>query len=38
MLLRFNDVPRDATNLDETGFLDRKDAPRVGVDAPRGVA
>lgn len=29
MLLRFNDVPRDATSLDETGFLDRKDAPRV---------
>lgn len=29
MLLRFNDVPRDATTLDETGFLDRKDAPRV---------
>lgn len=29
MLLRFNDVPRDATMLDETSFFDRKDSPRV---------
>lgn len=29
MLLRFYDVPRDASALSETGFLDRKDAPRV---------
>lgn len=29
MLLRFNDVPRDAGSLSETGFLDRRDAPRV---------
>lgn len=29
MLLRFNDVPRDAARLDETAFLDRKDSPRV---------
>ena len=29
MLLRFYDVPRDASALSETGFLDRKDSPRV---------
>lgn len=29
MLLRFNDVPRDASTLGETGFLDRQNAPRV---------
>ena len=29
MLLRFYDVPRDASALSETGFLDRRDSPRV---------
>lgn len=29
MLLRFNEVPRDVARIDETGFLDRKDSPRV---------
>lgn len=29
MLLRFNDISRDAATLDETGFLDRKGSPRV---------